>query len=100
MGGGCQMNQSRDVRWWISIPKGFLESGTLPGSFQDAQVALFQKFETLVKLVKYIYQSSKVLGPSNAFPNLQGLGAQKKVYTVNLDPAVRNLAYPVTLRQL
>ena len=48
----------------------------------------------------YIYQSSKVLGPSKAFPNLQGLGAQKKVYTVNLDPAVRNLAYPVTLRQL
>ena len=47
-----------------------------------------------------IYQSSKVLGPSNPFPNLQGLGAQKKVYTVNLDPAVRNLAYPVTLRQL
>lgn len=25
------------------------------------------------------------------------MGAQKKVYTVNLDPAVRNLAYPVTL---
>lgn len=79
--------------------KVFWNREPIPGSFQEgAQVALFHKFETLVKSWNDICQSlSKVLGPSKAFPNLQGLGAQKKVYTVNLDPAVRNLAYPVTL---